>query len=218
MSSSAADLLTAIRAELAPTETNPLVPLIEAGEAPLAAIAALAAEQSRVIPSDRRSFLYLAARAADSPVGEFFATLAAGENLALATLPALAAAAGMDAAALAAYQVTAGAQAYPSYVCWLALNGEPADVVLAVVANFDAWGRYCASVTAALRARYGFDDAACGFFDFFATPAPELEEQAVAAVQSALDAGAPLAAARGYGRLLQSYELLFWETLATVVG
>jgi hypothetical protein len=215
MSTSAADLLTAIRAELAPAEdANRLVPLIESGRAPLAAVAALAAEQHRVIPSDHRSFLVLAARASGTRSGEFFSTLAGGEGVALATLPALAAAAGMDQAGLASYRVRPGAQAYPAYVAWLALNGDPAEVVLAMVANFAAWGAYCATVAGALRSRYGFDDEACGFFDFFAGGSDELETQAVAAAQEALDAGATLAGAHEYGRLLQSYELMFWDSLA----
>ncbi|MEV7602280.1 hypothetical protein AB0O91_33410 [Kitasatospora sp. NPDC089797] len=51
------------------------------------------------------------------------------------------------------------------------------------------------------------------FFDFFAQPAPELEQQAADALgPEALD-GPTLAAAREYGLLLQSYERLFWTTL-----
>jgi hypothetical protein len=53
------------------------------------------------------------------------------------------------------------------------------------------------------------------FFDFFGTPSPELEEQAVAAVQAAMDAGRLSEKdARTHARLFQSYELDFWNTLA----
>ena len=112
------------------------------------------------------------------------------------------------------YEPRPGCQAYPSFVAWLALNAEPAAAVLAILANFAAWGDYCGRISSALRKHYGFDDEACGFFDFFATPVPELEEQAVAAVQAGLDSGVPLDAAKDHGRLLQSYELMFWNTLA----
>jgi hypothetical protein len=61
-----------------------------------------------------------------------------------------------------------------------------------------------------MREHYGFDDEACGFFDFFATPTPEIEEQAVAAI----DAGHRTDEAFTYGRLFQSYELMFWNTIA----
>jgi hypothetical protein len=209
--------LAAISAELAPgADDNPLLPRVAAGSAPLTALAALAGEQSRIIPSDRRSFLLLATRASGTAASEFFALLAAGENLAEAHLPALAAAAGLDAAGLADYRITPGAQAYPAYVAALALGGRPADVVLALVANFAAWGEACGVLGKALREHYGFDDDACAFVDFFATPSPELEAAALAAVAGALEAGEALTEAGTYGRLLQAYEAMFWRTLADV--
>lgn len=82
------------------------------------------------------------------------------------------------------------------------------------MANFSAWGSYCATVAQALRAHYGFDDASCAFFDFFAAPPPGGDEPALAVVQAGLDAGRGTDEAREYGRLLQSYELMFWNTLA----
>jgi hypothetical protein len=208
-------IFDAFQTELAPQEDdNALVPLLTSGNASLAAIGALAAEQMLIIPSDRRSFFTLAARAdAHSPAGEFFAGLGAGENAALATLPALAAAAGMDAAAVSGYRPMPRCQAYPAYLAWLALNAEPVHAALALLANFAAWGRYCAEVAQALREKYGFDDEACAFFDFFAAPVPGAQEQALAVAQEALDKGG-FETALGYGRLVQSYELMFWNALA----
>ncbi len=46
----------------------------------------------------------------------------------------------MDEAEAASYEPLPGCQAYPAYVAWLALNASPADVVLALTANFSAWG------------------------------------------------------------------------------
>ena len=134
--------------------------------------------------------------------------------LALAKLAQFAAACGLDEQALRDYEPRPGCQAYPSYVAWLALNGEPSDVVLALVANFSAWGSYCRTVARALRVHYGFDDAGCDFFDFFAEPPPDGDDPALAVVQAGLDAGKAADRAREYGRLLQSYELMFWNTLA----
>ncbi|TQF01701.1 transcriptional regulator [Kitasatospora acidiphila] len=211
------EALLTIRQELAPAESeNRLVPRIDQGLVPVSLIAELAAQEYRIIRSDRRSLLVLAARCADTPAGAYFATLAAGEAQALAELPPLAAACGLDEPQLADREPLAGCQAYPAQLAWLALNGEPVATVLALTANFDAWGRYCAITAAALRRHYGFSDQACAFFDFFASPAPELEEEAIAVVAAGgLDAG-KLAEGRRYGRLLQSYELLFWNTLASL--
>src|SRR6266542_1138696 len=134
--------------------------------------------------------------------------------LALGQLMAFARALGMDAGDLGAYEPEPGCQAYAAYVAWLALNGAQGDVALALVANFGAWGSYCGAVAEALRSRYGLDDEACGFFAFFATPVPEVEQQALAVAQASVEAGAPPERARRYARLIQAYELQFWNTLA----
>jgi hypothetical protein len=219
MTSTARELLETMRTESAGTPTeNRLVSAVRDGRAPLAAVAALAAEERHIIASDRRSFLLLAARAGEPVAVEFFTALAHGENLVLPMVPALAAGAGMDQSALSAYEPRAGCQAYGAYVAWLALNADPAEVALALAANFAAWGSYCAALAGALRQRYGLDDASCAFLDFFAAPSPELERQAVTASQAALDAGRPLSYARRYGRLLHSYEMMFWNTLADIPG
>jgi hypothetical protein len=210
----ATDLLARIEAAVPPESDNPLVTAFERGSAPLSLLGVIAAEQTRIIGSDQRSFQHLADRAAGTPAAAFYASLVTGEGLAAAELPALAAAGGLSAADVAAHPPRPGCQAYPAYVAWLSLYGEPAAVVLAMLANFAAWGSYCGRLAVALRRRYGLRDAACGFFDFFGTPAPELEQLGVAAVQAALDAGADLHLAEEYARLLAGYEEMFWSTLA----
>src|SRR5207247_1208612 len=149
--------------------------------------------------------------------GAFFTSLAAGETTVLPKLAAFAAECRMDLVALGAHQPLAGCQAYPSYVAWLALNAEPTDVVLALTVNFGAWGSYCGTVAAALREHSRFPVPACAFFDFFAQPAPELAQQALTTLQSGLDSGRHTRAAFEYARLLQAYELMFWNTLADQV-
>lgn len=217
MTHPARDLLKTTTAALAPDpHANPLIPRIAAGTAPLTTLAALALEQTRVIPADRRAFEHLAerSRATDPESEPFFAALALGETLAGERLGALVRACGVDEAGEASYAPLPGCQAYPAYVAWLALNASPADVVLALTANFSAWGGYCATIAEALRDRYGFADEACAFFDFFAEPSPELDRLATAAVQAGLDAGRlDQARAHAHGRLLQTYEAMFWSTL-----
>jgi pyrroloquinoline quinone (PQQ) biosynthesis protein C len=215
MTRTAEDLLDHARRELAPAAgANRLVPLVAEGRAPRSVIAALAAEQRHIIASDWRSFLELAARADDPAARGYFAGLAAGEGVALGHVERLAAAAGMSADELAAYEPAPGCQAYPAFQAWLALNAHPGDVVLALAANFTTWGGYCAALAGALRAEYGFDDAACAFFDLFAAPAPDAEAAATAVIQAALDTGRDGAAGLSYGRRMQAYELMFWNTLA----
>ncbi|WP_200301066.1 transcriptional regulator [Streptomyces adelaidensis] len=218
MTHTATRLLETTAAKLAPDPTaDPLLPLIATGTAGRDTLAALAMEQRLVIAADHRSFLHLAQRAAtEEPASApFFEMLAQGETVAGERLGAFAKACGVSEERSAAYEPLPGCQAYPSYVARLALGASPADVVLALSANFSSWGTYCATIADALRRHYGFTDDACGFFDFFAEPSPELERRAREAVQAALDGGRmDENAAYHHGRLLQSYESMFWTTLA----
>jgi hypothetical protein len=214
MSGSGRELLDRVRRGLASGEgENRLVELIAAGEAPREVFRLFAAEESRIVPSDQRSFLYLAARASEPGAREFFAGLAAGEGIALGKLAALADATGLDEQALKDYQPLSGCQTYPSFMAWMALNGKPADIVVALNANFAAFGQYCATIAQAMREHYGFSDEACGFFDFFGTPVPGADEQAAAIADSNETTGE----AETYARLFQDYELQFWNTIADAV-
>lgn len=216
MGRTAGQLLETTTRRLAPDPgANRLVPLVARGAAGRDTLAALALEQRWVIAADRRSFQYLADRAAQEPrTAAWFTALAEGEALAGQRLEAFAAACGVHEERAVAYEPLPGCQAYPAYVAWLALNGSPSETVLALHANFSAWGGYCATIAAALRRHYGLTDEACAFFDFFAAPAPELERTATAAVQAALDAGRLNEdLVDRYGHLLRAYEAMFWETL-----
>ncbi|MEU7527137.1 transcriptional regulator [Saccharothrix sp. NPDC042600] len=212
MTQSARQLLDRIRDEVADDHgENRFVPLVEAGTAPLTSIGALAAEELWIVPGDWRSFLTLAAKA-DTPAGRgFFTTLAQGEALVLPLLEPLTAKAGVNPKT---YRHQPGCQAYASYVAWLALNTDPAVAAVAMLTNFAAWGQYCGRISAGLQTHYGFTPDDTAFFDFFATPVPELEQQGLDAAQAGLDAGVSFDTAVEHVRLLQGYELMFWNTLA----
>jgi hypothetical protein len=203
----AAELLAVVRAELAPVERgladHEYLAELEAGRVPLESLRAFAGEQRAIITSDRRSFEHLARRFPQPPAGAFFRDLAAGEVEALRLLEPFVAAVGLG----AVYEPLAGCQTYPAYVAWLALNGSPADVALAFLANLESWARSCVRMRDALRPLYGAD--AVAFFDFFAEPPAGFEERALALIAT----GEP-ASARRAARLLQAYELLYWDTLA----
>ncbi|MBK3568177.1 transcriptional regulator [Streptomyces sp. MBT62] len=191
--------------------TNPLVARIETSAAPIETLATLALEQHRVIPADRRAFLHLAQRETATPeAADFFAFLAEGEAMAGERLIAFAEACGVDEARLRTYEPLAGCQAYPAYVAWLALNADPTDVVAALTSNFAEWGGYCATIAGALREHYAFTEEACGFFDFFAEPAPELELRVTAAIRAGKVNESSVTT---YSTMLKAYEASFWNTL-----
>jgi hypothetical protein len=203
----AAQMLALSRAELAPVDRrladhHYLVEL-ESGRVPVKSLQAFAGEQRAIIASDRKSFEHLAHRFPNQPASEFFRDLAFGEAEALRLLERFATTVGLR----DDYEPLAGCQAYPAFVAWLALNGSPADVALAFLANLETWGRSCARMREALRPAYG--DDAVAFFDFFAAPPDDFEPRALALIAT----GDPSSARRA-ARLLQAFELLYWDTLA----
>jgi thiaminase len=194
--------------------THPFLGALEQGRVPRELLAAFAGEQQAIISSDRRSFAMLASRFPAPPAGDLFLSFAEGEGHALELLSSFAAALGLDEDALRAHERAAGAQAYPAFVAWLALNGSRSDVSLALLANLAAWGANCGRVADALRANYGLDDEAVAFFTFFAKPPPDSEASLLAVLDEGLAGGDSPAAARRAARLLQAYELMFWDTLS----
>jgi thiaminase len=213
-------LLDQARADLTEVERSirdhPFLAALESGQAPRSALEALAGEQRMIIASDRRSFAQLAARFPTDPAGAFFLSMAEGEGLALGLLQDFATAVGVSHEWLAAYDPSPDCQAYPAFVAWLALNGSATDVALAFLANLAAWGANCGRVADALRQRYGLDNATVAFFTFFASPPPGFEQRALAVIDAGLAAGDDPAHARRATRLLQAYELRFWDGIAAV--
>ncbi|MGH4025528.1 MAG: transcriptional regulator [Pseudonocardiaceae bacterium] len=194
--------------------THRFLDLLRTRDVPEQRLCALAAEQHAIVSSDRRSFAQLAARFSSGSACGFFLGQAESEGLALDRLRGLADWLGLTDAQLRAHEPHPGAQAYPAFVAWLALNGSRADVVLAFLANLAAWGENCGQVAAALRDSYGADDDAAGFFDFFANPPEDFESRALAVLDEGLAAGESPVLARRATRLLQAYELSFWDALA----
>ncbi|MFB4312349.1 hypothetical protein [Actinomadura sp. GTD37] len=211
----AAELVARTRREIAASTTaNRFVSMLETGEMPQDRLVWLAGEEYRIVSSDRRSFALLAARFPDSPSGGLFLGLAQGEGQALTLLGDFAAALGQSEKNLMAYEPKPLAQAYPAYLAQRAAFGTAGEVALAMLANLEEWGAYCARTAQALRTRYGFSDRAVGFFEFFAESPPGFEEQALDVIASGLASGDdPVEAARA-ARLLHAYETAFWDVLA----
>jgi hypothetical protein len=65
----------------------------------------------------------------------------------------------------------------------------------------------------ALPANYPLSQPDCAFFAHFAGPATELEQASLAVIDAGLAQGADPAGIARAARLLQAYELLFWDSL-----
>jgi thiaminase len=214
----AGDLVEDIRADLASVEqairSARFIEALAEGTVGEEGLRAIAGEQRRIIASDRRSFAQLATRFASSPAHEWLLSMEQGESEALALLDGYVGWLALDEDWFGRHEPSPRAQAYPAFVAWLALNGSVGAVTVAFLANLAAWGENCAAVAAALRDAYGAGDAAVAFFEFFAAPPPGFREDTLAVAQAGLDAGDDPREIRHAARLLQAYELQFWDALA----
>ena len=173
-------------------------------------------EQRHIIPSDLRSIALLVSRCAAPASQQFFRAVLDGEAAALVALEPLATAVGMTPADLDAYEPTLGAQAYSAYLAWLCLYSNEAEVAAALSVNFAAWGASCGRMAQVLRQRYGWQEAAVRFFTQFAAAPPDVSFPALMVIETGLQQGVEARRIVRAARMLQGYELMFWDTLYTL--
>jgi thiaminase len=216
-SSRAQAIFTELHHELEATETklrtHPYVAAVQRGDIPRDKLHHIVAEEYHIVSSDLRSIGELLSRFGHTASGPFFAGAYQGEQAALAALKKLAATLGMSEADLQDYEPMAGAHAYTAYMAWLAHYGEDAQVAAAFAVNFPAWGANCGKLSAALQDKYGLSAEDVTFFSNFAKPIPGFQEAAAAIVDAGLARGVSERDIKRAVRLLQDYELMFWDTL-----
>ncbi len=213
----ARELIAETRAQLKGVEdklfAHPYLSAVEEGRITKEKLRLFAGEQYYIINSDLRSVAMLVSRQSDAPNRDFFLAALQGEAAARDTLLAFAEALEMSEDDLRAYEPKPACQAYPAYVAWLASYGSAADFAAAFLANLPAWGSSCARMSAALKGKYGLSSAAVAFFDLFAAPAPEFEADSLRVIQDGLDRGVDPRGVTRAARLIQAYELMYWDTL-----
>jgi hypothetical protein len=69
----------------------------------------------------------------------------------------------------------------------------------------------------ALHEKYDVASSALAFFDLFANM-PSFEQEALGIIQNALNRGVPARLIHQAARMLQSYELMFWDAMADAAG
>lgn len=218
----ARQLVRRIRADLAAVEDQirnaPFLAAVEAGRAPVAQIAAIVAEEYSIVRSDITSFTQMAARWDTPPRSHFFGDLASGEALALPLVLDFAASVGLDERDLAAYEPRPRAQTYPSRVAWIAANADRASAAASFLVNFAVFGENMGRIRDALLTVYGFTADQVAFFTFFAEPIPGFDDDAIEVIATGLIEGACPVDARRSARLLQAYELDFWQAASDPPG
>src|SRR6185369_12232086 len=215
-------LVSQIRADLAGVENQirnaQFVSDVEAGRVSVEKIAAVVAEEYSITHSDLNSFTQMATRW-DSPHGShFFGDLASGEALSIPLLLDFAANVGLREKDLAAYEPRPKGQTYASRVAWIASNTDRASAAASFLVNFAVFGENMGRVRDALVNVYGFTPGQVEFFTFFAEPIPGFEDDALDVIATGLQQGACPRDVRRSARLLQAYELDFWQAASEPPG
>jgi thiaminase len=215
--SNAKALVQRIRGELETVERqirqHAYLSALETGQIERSRLQIFVGEQWCIIPGDLRSIALLISHCDDAASQQFFTHVLQGEASALQALEPLATAVGMTPADRTVYEPTPGAQAYSAYLAYLCLYGSPADVAAALSVNFAAWGANCGRMAQALRQHYHFQEADLVFFTQFAAAPADVTPEALVLIEAGLQhEGAAQRIGRA-ARMLQGYELMFWDTL-----
>jgi len=217
MAHRAKQLLDEARKAIASTEErirrHPYLEALEARGVKKGKLALFAGQQCHIIESDLRSVALIVSRAESWRARDFLSGMLQGERAALTALGAFGQAVGLSPEQLHAAEPLPGAFAYSAYVTWLATYGTAAEFVGAFLVNLEAWGGNCGRIGRALQAGYGLSGQDVAFFDLFANAPPGFEEQGLAVVGEGLAQGADPVRIRRAARLLQGFELLYWDTM-----
>jgi pyrroloquinoline quinone (PQQ) biosynthesis protein C len=192
---------------------HPYLEALEARGVEKGKLALFAGQQCHIIESDLRSVALIVSRAESQGARDFLSRMLQGERAALEALGPFGKAVGLSPEQLHAAEPLPGAFAYSAYVTWLATYGTAAEFVGAFLVNLQAWGENCGRISRALQAGYGLSGQDVAFFDLFASAPPGFEEQGLAVVEEGLGQGADPVRIRRAARLLQGFELLYWDTM-----
>jgi thiaminase len=213
-------LLDEIRQELQPVKEQLLrhhyVQALEEGKIGREKLRLFAGEQYTIIASDLRSVAHLVNRFGGSPSRDFFLGILQGERAAWDALLTFANGLGVSEAQLREHEPLPGAHAYTCYMAWLALYASDAEIAAAYLVNFPAWGQNCDRLSRILKERFGLGEKDVVFFDLFASAPATFETNALSVIQQGLDRGTAPHLIQRAARLLQAYELMYWDTLYRV--
>jgi pyrroloquinoline quinone (PQQ) biosynthesis protein C len=192
---------------------HPYVQALEEGKISREKLRLFAGEQYSIIASDLKSVAYLVSRFGSAPGRDFFLGILHGERAASDALLTFADGLGLSEAQLREHEPLAGAHAYTCYMAWLALYASDAEIAAAYLVNFPAWGQNCGRLSQILKERFGLSEKDIAFFDLFANPPATFEANALSVIQQGLDRGIEPRLIQRAVRLLQAYELMYWDTL-----
>src|SRR5262249_15201646 len=210
-------LFDQIRRDLEPIDDrllqHPYLQSLETGQIGREKLRLFAGEQYAIIASDLRSRALWGNRFGPSASRDFFLGILQGEKAAWDALLAFGSGLGLTEADLNAHEPLAGAHAYTCYMAWLALYASDAEVAAAYLVNFSASGQNCGRLRHILSERFGLAEKERVFSDLSAARTSVCERHPLTIMQQGLDRRTDPRLMGRAARLLQAYELMYWDTL-----
>ena len=221
---SAKEILASLRKEPFSVETDEklanhrVVQEAKAGTLPLKVVETFLCEQYHIVAADTRSMERMVSRSEGNDViRDYFEFFYEGEKVARGKLLAMAKSMKLSESDLENYEPQANAQGYPSYLCRLAHYGEAPQIAAAVAVNFPAFGKMCLGLEDALKKNYNMKEEDVDFLRFFG--AGDLDDGAMKVIEAyRTDEKGKLNEIeykdiRRAVRLLQAYEVMFWDSV-----
>ncbi|MEM6464497.1 MAG: hypothetical protein AAF724_21560 [Pseudomonadota bacterium] len=115
------------------------------------------------------------------------------------------------------FEPSAGAFGYAAYKAWLICYASAAEIACARALNLAAWGHNCALMSSGLRSHYGLRPADTAFLDGFSA-LPAQEKSAADVIEHDLKRGVDPRLILRAARMMQAYELMFWDAMAEAGG
>ncbi|GBC71069.1 hypothetical protein HRbin02_00847 [Candidatus Calditenuaceae archaeon HR02] len=207
------DLIENLRRELEALnrriENHPFLTEAERGLLPKEKLRLFVENQYYIVYHDLRSLAVMVSRASHPDEADYLSRLKQGDLAAFQTLLKLGEELKAPFKEFSELRVLPGAVAYTHYLAWLALYGGICEQVAALVVNLPVWGRACGRLASALRENYGVRST--DFLDAFANPPSWIEEEGGRILERYMPGME--ARARLVSRMIQSYELGFWDSL-----
>jgi thiaminase len=213
----AKEVVEKIRMDLRPLDEkilgHPYIMALSEGKISQDSLRTFAGQQYHIITSDLRSIASLLSRHGLLPSRSWLLAVLQGEAAALDALFTFAKKLSVSERALKIFEPIPAAYAYCTYVAWLGMYGSDGELAGALLVNFAAWGVNCGKMSKALQEHYGLAKEEAAFFELF-SQLPPFEKQVLEVIQGALDRGIEPALIHRAARMLQAYELRFWDAIA----
>jgi thiaminase len=206
-------LLAEVRKELEPLNSSVLncrfLLRAERGELTFEDLRSFVENQIYIVSHDAKSIALMAARATHAEESAYFADLARADLEALRALEELADELGAGRGPVHSLNIIPHVVDYTHFPAFLAAHRNPGEQAFALIVNLHVWSAACARLLKAVSERYGLRRTR--FLELFSSVPGWVEERGLQVCERYFAEHAE--SMKLFARLIQSYELSFWEGL-----